>query len=130
MSKQHVFATEKCSDTYCTHGSLSSHSSICNALMDHMECFLSSLPQTLPLIRAVEVSLSVPFPTADFTCISRTFLQGKLQNLAKLQKVSRHRKQARQLWLSGSCLVLHIITILHFYLKKSLMFLSDYIFFN
>ncbi len=96
--------------------------------MEHMECFLSSLPQTFPLIRAVEVSLSVPSPTADFTCTSRSFLQGKLQNLAKLQKVLRHRKQARQLWLSGSCLVLHIITIWHFYLKKLLMFLSDYIF--
>lgn len=45
-----------------------------------------------------------------------------------MQKVSRHRKQAGQLWLSGSCLVLHIITIWNFYLTKSLMFLSDDIF--
>lgn len=118
MSKQHVFATEKCTDTYCTHGIFSSHSSLCNALMEHMECFLSSLPQTLPLIRAVEVSLSGHSPTADFTCTSRSFLQGKLQNLATMQKVSRHRKQAGQLWLSGSCLVLHIITIWNLFLNE------------
>lgn len=113
---------------YWRHGSFSSHSSICYNLMEHIECFLSFLPQTLPLIRAVEVSLSGHSPTADFTCTSRSFLQGKLQNLATLQKVSRHRKQAGQLWLSGSCLVLHIINFWHFYLKKSLMFPSDNIF--
>lgn len=67
-------------------GASSSHSSIYNVLMEHMECFLSSLPQTLALIRAVEVSLSGHSPTADFSCFSRSFLQGKLQNLATLQK--------------------------------------------
>lgn len=99
---------KKCMNAYCTHGSFSSHSGICNVLMEHMECFLSSLAQTLPLIRAVEVSLSGHSPTADFTCSSRSFLQGKLQNLATLQKVPRHRKHEGQLWLSGSCLVLHM----------------------
>lgn len=109
----------------------SSHSSICNVLlMEHMECFLSSLPQTLALIRAVEVSLSGHSPTADFSCFSRSFLQGKLQNLATLQKVLRHRKKhSGQLWLWGLCLVLHMSLLASHiwkcYVKQSIMSHSD-----
>lgn len=98
--------------------------------MEHMECFLSSLPQTLALIRAVEVSLSGHSPTADFSCFSRSFLQGKLQNLATLQKVLRHRKKhSGQLWLWGLCLVLHMSLLASHiwkcYVKQSKMFHSD-----